>query len=57
MHNSYVNDEDCRTKALSTSMNVLVNWKGGERPPVHQYESSKGIYMTNKYNPGRFKRD
>ena len=39
MHNSYVNDEERWTKTLADALNVLVNWKGGERPPAQKYES------------------
>ena len=48
MHNRYVNSEDRWTKILSAALNVLVNWKGGERPPAQQYEYIKGDALTTK---------
>ena len=33
MNNSYVNVNDHWPKTLSSTLNVLVNWKRGKRPP------------------------
>ena len=55
MHNSYVNGKDRWPKTMPAALNVIVNWKGGKMPPVQQYESSEGVALTTKDNPGGFR--
>ena len=55
IQNSYVNGKDLWTKTISDALNVLVNWKGGKRPPIQQYESSEGVALTTKRKSGGFK--
>ena len=57
IQNSYVNGKDLWTKTISDALNVLVNWKGGKRPPIQQYESSEGVALTTKRKSGGFKGD
>ena len=55
MHNSHVSGKDCWSKTLSDALNVLVNCKGGKKLHAQQYESSKGVFLTTKFNPGGFR--
>ena len=55
IQDSYVNGKDPFPKTLPDTLNALVNWKGGERPPEQQYEYSKGVDLTTKGNPGGFR--
>ena len=57
MYNNYVNGYNCQTKTMSSALNVLVNWKGGKRPPTQNYEYIKVIALTNKGNTERFRGD
>ena len=57
MQTRYVNGEDRWSKTLLDAMDVLVNWKGGKRPPKKNYEFSEGIALKTKFNPSGFRGD
>ena len=57
MHTSYLDSKNRWHKTLLASLNVVVNWKGGKRPPAQQYESSRGVALTIKGNTGWFRGD
>ena len=56
-HNSYVNGKDRWHKTMSSAPNVIVNWKGGKRPPAQKYEYSKGVDLKTKGNTCGFRGD
>ena len=55
MQKIYVNGKDRCPKTLSSAPNVLVNWKGGKRPPEQKYESRKGVTLKTQGNTNRFR--
>ena len=55
MHKSYVIGEYRWPKTLSSALNVIVNWKWGNRPTEEKYEYKEGVTLTTKVNIGRFR--
>ena len=55
MHNIYVKGNTRWPKTLSAALDMLVNCKGGKRPPVQNYGSREGFDLKTKGNLGGFR--
>ena len=37
---------------MTATLDVIINWKGGKRPPAQKYEFIVGVALTTKGNTG-----